>query len=322
MCNSHRLLRNVVVLLCSAGLSRPRTVALSEVPTTEQSLMSTDAFPPILLTGATGKTGRAVAAALRVAGIPHRLGVRRPHAPNSVLFDWNDPRTFRAAMVGTRSLYLVKPPLGPAPVVASLLAQAPDLQRVVLLSEMGREQKPSTDPERAVELLVEAGPWASTILRPSWFLQNWEPGSDWGDQLQRSGRIVVPSADAGFALVDVRDVADVVVAALADDNGLGGLTLTGPESITLAALAERIGAATGRIIRHTSPTLAAAAQFRVDAGWSPGLLSYWADIESDAAAGVCSAVHGDLARVLGRDPRTIDQYVAENAGHWSDRPRN
>lgn len=282
--------------------------------------MNLASVPPILITGATGKTGRAIAAALDAAGIPYRLGVRRPRDPHTVRFDWNDPSTWPPAMAGTRALYLVKPPVDPAPAVARLLANAPDLRCVVLLSEMGRELKPSTDPERAVELLVEGGAWASTILRPSWFLQNWEPGSDWGDQLRRSGRIIVPSADAGFALVDVRDVADVAVAAFGDDDGLGGLTLTGPESITLTQLAERIGIATGRVVTHTSPTLTATAQVRVDAGWPSGLLRYWADIEADAAAGVCSAVHTDLARVLGREPRTIDQFVAEHAEYWSGRP--
>lgn len=272
---------------------------------------------PVLVLGAGGKTGNQVTVALGARGVVFRAGSRRPEGlPFGVRFDWADDSTWAPALDGVSALYLVKPPVEPIVPVRALLERASGLRQVVLLSEMGREHKPADDPERAVELLVESGPWETTILRPSWFLQNWSAEGAYGEQVRRHGTLVLPSGDAGLSLVDVRDVAEVAALALTAPSGLGGLTLTGSESVTAAELAARIGAAAGRPVRHVSPTLEESARRLREVGASEPMVRYLTDIEADAAAGVCATVHDDLPRMLGRAPRTIDAFVAEHAGYW------
>ncbi|MER7986160.1 SDR family NAD(P)-dependent oxidoreductase [Streptomyces noursei] len=271
----------------------------------------------ILVLGATGKTGRHVTDALRAAGVPPRVGVRRPAASHAVRFDWHEPSTWAPALDGVGAVYLVKPPIDPVPPITALLAQARDLRHVVLLSEMGRERKPADDPERAVELAVAGGCQEWTLLRPSWFLQNWGPDGTWGEQVRRTGEIVLPSGDARFSLVDARDVAEIAATALTAGSGLGALTLTGPESMPLSELASRIAAASGRPIRHVSPTLEESqAQLRAS-GAPEAWIRYLAGIEADAAAGVCAPIHDDLRRLLRREPRTVQEYVDEHACFWA-----
>ncbi|NBE49997.1 NAD(P)H-binding protein [Streptomyces boluensis] len=271
----------------------------------------------ILVLGATGKTGRHVTDALHAADVPHRVGVRRPAASHAVPFDWHDRSTWAPALAGARAVYLVKPPVDPVAPITALLEQAGDLRHVVLLSEMGREGKPADDPERAVELIVQGGRWDWTILRPSWFLQNWGPGGAWGEQVRRTGEIVLPSGDARFSLVDARDVAEIAAAALNAGSGLGALTLTGRESVPLSELASRISAASGRPIRHVSPTLTESLARLRASGAPQAWVRYLADLEADAAAGVCAPIHDDLRRLLRREPRTVQEYVDENADFWA-----
>lgn len=273
----------------------------------------------ILVLGATGKTGAHLTTALAEAGVDHVAGARRPDELGgpAVRFDWDDPSSWDAALRGVDALYLVKPPVEPVEPVHALLDRAHDVRHVVLLSEMGRAAKSADDPERAVELLVEGGPWQSTLLRPSWFVQNWGPGGGWGEEVRATGRIVLPGT-AGFSLVDARDVADVAAAALTSGAGLGCVTVTGPESITLSDLADRITVASGREVEHVSPTLAESRAALVAAGLPTPRIEYLMDLETDAAAGVVAPVHDDVRAVLGRLPRTVDAYVDEHASYWAE----
>src|SRR5690606_27283283 len=55
-----------------------------------------DMSGPVLVTGATGKTGRRLLAALRARGVPARAASRRP-GEGRVHFDWTDRGTWNAA---------------------------------------------------------------------------------------------------------------------------------------------------------------------------------------------------------------------------------
>jgi len=238
-------------------------------------------------------------------------GVRHRH------FDWRDEGTWDSALDRIEALYLVKPAVDPDGPVRRLLRRASGLGHVVLLSEMGRELKADEDPDRAVEHLVADGPWASTILRPSWFVQNWGPEGPWGEELRRTGRIVLPSGDAAFSLIDVRDVAEVAATALVRPLGLGALTLTGPESLTMTELAARIERVSGRPVAHLSPSLEECSRRRRDQHFPAGWRRYMDDLEADSAAGVCASVHPDVGEVLGRPARAVADYLEENAAFWS-----
>ncbi|MFC7585243.1 NAD(P)H-binding protein [Nonomuraea antimicrobica] len=124
----------------------------------------------ILVTGGTGKTGRRVAALLDRRGVPARVASRS----GSVRFDWTDETTWDPALAGVRAVYLVdSQDVGAAAEVRAFTerAVARGVDRLVLLSarvwaEMG-------DPAGlAVEKAVREAGVAWTILRPSWFAQN------------------------------------------------------------------------------------------------------------------------------------------------------
>ncbi|MFN3132427.1 SDR family oxidoreductase [Roseibium sp.] len=58
-----------------------------------------------------------------------------------------------------------------------------------------------------------------TILRPSWFMQNFSEGGFLDDVL--AGEVSAPDSGAGEPWVDLEDVADIAVAALLDDGHTG-----------------------------------------------------------------------------------------------------
>ncbi|MFT4008606.1 MAG: NAD(P)H-binding protein [Nocardioidaceae bacterium] len=276
----------------------------------------------VLVTGATGKTGAPLVSALAGRGAIVRAGVRHPRGQSrQVRFDWDDPLTWASAADGAGVVYLVKRPRDPAPALADFLDAVPWVRHVVLLSELGRDTKPDDDPERAAELAVDAAMAArggeATILRPSWFLDNFGPhGGGWADEVRDRGVIRIPCGAAPVSWVDVRDVVDVAVAAILGRRGLGGVEVTGGEALTVTDLAALISAASGRPVRHDDPPREEYVRGLVDAGMEPKRLAYLMDIVDDLASGHFARVSTDVERVLGRPPRTATDYVAENARFW------
>jgi uncharacterized protein YbjT (DUF2867 family) len=275
----------------------------------------------VLVTGATGKTGTELIAVLRRQGLEFVGGVRRivpERGYPQVVFDWDDPGGWAAALLGVESLYLVKPHRDPGPAITSLLAHAPFLRRVVLLSELGREAKPASDPERAAERALEnsAVPW--TILRPSWFFQNFNGVGGYGEPIRTRGELQLPSGRGRFSLVDTRDVAEAAFVALTTDDHQGlGVPLTGPEAFTMAGVADAISAAAGRRVEHRSAGLADYRAQLVARGVASARVEYLMDLNTDAAEGRFATVTDGVERMTGHAPRTLAEFVAENADYWS-----
>jgi uncharacterized protein YbjT (DUF2867 family) len=99
-----------------------------------------------------------------------------------------------------------------------------------------------------------------TVLRPSWFMQNFT-----GDHLVargvREGEIVTATGNGRVAFIDAADIAAVAGHALTDDIPHNTEhVLTGPEALSYADAAEILTRQTGRPVRHRSVPAEEAAQ--------------------------------------------------------------
>ena len=85
---------------------------------------------------------------------------------------------------------------------------------------------------------------AWTILRPNLFIQGYLA---FAGLIARDGILPAPAGGARVSVVDVRDNAAAAAAALTGSGHAGQTyTLTGPEALTHAEMAEQLGAAIGR----------------------------------------------------------------------------
>lgn len=188
---------------------------------------------------ATGKTGRRVAARLVAAG----HDVRPASRTSPTRFDWDDPSTWSAALDGASGLYLVPPEAGD---VTPFLAEVErsDVARVALLSARSPGQS-GDDHLPQVEAAVTAlsVPW--TIVRPSWFAQNFTEGVFVGGLAE--GTLRLPVGDGGEPFIDADDIAAVAVAALTEPGHEGRTyELSGPDVLTFGEAVATIAAASGR----------------------------------------------------------------------------
>jgi uncharacterized protein YbjT (DUF2867 family) len=267
----------------------------------------------ILVLGATGKTGRRVVERLRAAGADVRAAARRRA---DVRFDWDDVATHDAALRGADALYLVPPTLRTdfAEQVIAFVdrARAAGVRHVTFLSARGVDLAPAEIPPRAVELhLAGADDFSHAVLRPGWFMQNFTEGYF---RSAAEGAIFAPTGDGTETFVHADDIADAAAATLLDPEAHAGAgyTLTGPEALTFAQVAERIAAASGRPVRHMDVS-AEEWVAREVAGGMPedyARMLAWL-LDEHVRAGTGASVTDDVARATGHAPRSFDDFAAE-----------
>jgi uncharacterized protein YbjT (DUF2867 family) len=276
--------------------------------------MSTTENPgPILVIGATGKTGRKVVERLEARGVPVCAGSRSAQPP----FDWEDETTWAPALRGASAAYItyfpdLAIPGAPEAIEAlSAVALQNGVRRLVLLSGRGEEEA-----QKAEDILMASGAdW--TIVRCSWFSQNFSENF-WRDPIVE-GEFALPVGDVPEPFVDTDDIADVVVAALTEDGHVGELyELTGPRMLSFRQAIEEIAEATGREIRYVPVTMdeykAAMAEAEVpeDIVWLVGYLF------DEVLDGRNAHLADGVQRALGCEPKDFSQYAREAAasGVW------
>ncbi len=268
---------------------------------------------PILVIGATGKTGRRVAAKLEALGHNVRHGSRESKPP----FDWEAPETWAPALEGIRAAYVTYFPdlafPGGVEKVAALSAQANELgvERLVLLSGRGEHHA------KLGEEAVKAPHPHVTIVRSTWFAQNFSEGYLRDPIL--AGVLPMPGGAITDPIIDIDDVADVVVAALTEDGHVGETyEVTGPRLMGWADMAEELSRAIGRPIGHVPISFE---DFHANVASSGGdfVADVFTAIARETLDGRNEQVCDGVQRALGRPPRDFAEFAANaaKAGAWS-----
>ncbi|WP_242906654.1 NAD(P)H-binding protein [Actinomadura terrae] len=275
----------------------------------------------VLVTGATGKSGRRVARRLREEGVAVRAAARG----GEHFFDWTDRSTWDAALEGVQAVYIV--PLDGTALVRPFVERAVRLgvRRVVLASgrgidvpgyakDAGGMLEGLVDGETAVR---ESGlEW--TISRPGWFAQNFSEGF-FADAV-RAGELRLPGGAGAASFVDAEDIAAVVVAALTGGGHSGQVyELSGPRAVTLDEAAAAISEAAGRDVRYVPLSVEEYVAELVGQGWSPADAAAFADLIEPLREGKDEHVSDGVPRALGRPPRSFAEFAASTAaeGGWA-----
>jgi uncharacterized protein YbjT (DUF2867 family) len=268
---------------------------------------------PTLVLGANGKTGRRVAQRLRALGQPLRLGSRSGAPP----FEWNEPATWPDALRGVSAVYVSYQPDLAAPgaslAIGALTAQAvkAGVRRIVLLSGRGEPEA------QACEQIVRESGLEFTLLRASWFAQNFSEGH-FVDAIL-GGEVALPVADVGEPFVDADDIADAAVAALTDGRHVGQLyELTGPRLLTFSQAVDEIARASQRRLRFTRIPADAYRALLVQHGVPAPYVELIDYLFTEVLDGRNASVADGVSRALGRPARDFSAYARDAAasGVW------
>ncbi|MEM6365309.1 MAG: NmrA family NAD(P)-binding protein, partial [Planctomycetota bacterium] len=199
----------------------------------------------VLVLGGTGKTGRRIVRHLKDHAIPVRIGSRSASIP----FDWNNDATWDANLQGIHAVYIsYTPDLAIPGAVDSISAfvdkaKRAGVKKLVLLSGRGEAEA------QACEKIVLGSGIAATVVRASWFNQNFSEGAFFS--MVESGQITLPVGEVREPFVDVDDIAEVAFVALTQDGHDGEIyEVTGPRLMSFDDIASELSDATGRPIQY------------------------------------------------------------------------
>lgn len=198
----------------------------------------------IVVIGGTGKTGRRVVELLNQLGHNVTIGSRS----NTPAFDWDNPSTYSQVLKGMDRAYIVYYPdlavPGSKEAIAKLteVALQEGLEKVVLLSGKGEKEA------EACEQIVANSGLNYTLVRASWFNQNFSEGAFLDFVL--AGHVALPMPQAEIPFVDADDIAEVVTRVLLDDRYNGKtITVTGPRKMTFKEAVDTMANGIGRDIQ-------------------------------------------------------------------------
>lgn len=266
-----------------------------------------------LVLGGTGKTGRRIVNRLQASGIPYRIGSRSA----SPAFDWDNEASWDACLENVTAAYVNYSPDLAVPGATDAIQAFVDLakrrgvSRLVLLSGRGEEEA------QACERIVQESGMEWTIVRASWFNQNFSEGAF--IDMVHSGQITLPAGNTPEPFVDVDDIAEVAVAALTEPGHAGEVyEVTGPRLMTFADVASELSKATGREITYIDIPHEAFVAGLKDSG-APRIVVWMLDyLLSTVLDGRNAYVADGIQRALGRPPKDFAEYAREvaAAGQW------
>jgi uncharacterized protein YbjT (DUF2867 family) len=280
----------------------------------------------ILITGATGTTGREVVEELRRLGAkgvralvrdPARADFIREAGFETFAGDFDRPETLDAALKGVERALLLTPPsmqtFEHQRAFVEAAARA-GVRHVVKLSAFGAD---AGAPEGfgkwhgQAEDLLKASGLAWTMLRPNFFMQNLL-----GQAKQiASDRIIAQAVGDGRAsFIDTRDIAAVAARTLTEEGHAGQTyVLTGPEALSYTEVAAKLSEATGREIKYVPVSPAQFRETALAAGLPEWLVSGLERLNELFVSGEAAEVTDAVRRVGRKEPTTFDQFARDHA---------
>lgn len=282
---------------------------------------------PVLVTGATGNLGRAALRSLLAAGMPVRAAgtdLARLHEAypglDTARLDFQDPGTFEPALAGVSGLFLVRPPpisrVGPTLNALIDAADHAGVRHVVFSSVIGADTN-RVVPHHRVETHLHASGLSWTILRPGFFAQNLADA--YRTDIVRDDRIYLPAGRGRAAFIDVRDLGDVAAGVFTDPGAHrgAGYSLTGPQALNFDEVAAVLSRELDRPIRYQAAGVWAYLRHLRRKGLGVPQVLVQTVLHTGLRRGQADSVDPTLRELLGRPPRTLQQYVHEHRSTWT-----
>ncbi len=279
----------------------------------------------ILVTTA-GKVGSETVRLLRRREVSVRVLLRTPEnaaamsdlGADVVVGDLDSPASVDQAMEGVTSVVLVSPAVPAQELNVIDSARRAGVEHVVKATSKASADSPIARRRGQSEIeagLVAAG-LAHTLLRSNAYMQNvlaLAPAVD------RTGGFGSSAGAGRVGMVDARDVAAVAAEVADSPAGHAGKTywLTGPALITYAHVAETLSRVLGRAIAYRPGTFEQDKQAMMRAGLPEPLATMNAQALSLVAEGDAEWLSEDVTAVLGRPPRSFEQFATDYASAFS-----
>jgi uncharacterized protein YbjT (DUF2867 family) len=279
----------------------------------------------ILITGATGTVGSEVVKRLTAEGAQVRAITRDPAKADIIRLpqvevvkgDFEDADSIRRACTGVDRAFLLTNSTERAEeqqTTFTHIAQQSGVRHIVKLSQLHADASSLGRFLRyhaAVEAAIRASGLTFTFLRPNLFMQGL---LSFRQSIQQKKAFFAAAGNERISAVDIRDIADVAVAALTTSQHDDKIySLTGPDGLTFAEMAHQLSIAVGHTVTFVDvppeSMRTALAGIGFPSWQADGLLEEFAMYRRGEAAEVEPGVN----QALGRPPRSFNEFAHDYA---------
>ena len=280
----------------------------------------------ILVTGSPGNIGTPLAQHLLRQGRKIRLMVRNPkkqdpavtdmqaHGAEIVQGDFADPGSLGHCFTGVESAFLLVPVALETTEWKGNFVRAAEqngVDRIVNLSVSGASSTTPIDLFRMhweAEQTLESSGIAWTHLQPTdlarFNIRSILP------TVEEQGAFYSSIGQGRVALVDEEDVAEVAVAALTENGHEGKkYVLTGPKAVSYPEIADALANKLGKAVKYVDVDPAQAKKAMVAAGLPDWVADFINGLRELERGGGTSGPTGEIQRLLGRAPRTLEESI-------------
>lgn len=279
----------------------------------------------ILVTGATGNVGRPLVGLLVEASVPFKAFVRDPERARDLLGpgvelvrgDFAESATLEAALEGVEVMFLLNgdPELEGRAIDVAIWSR---VRRVVKQSALADRLEPPSF-HRRIELKLERSGLGYTHLRPNAFMQTL--GGYLPALIDDGGTFRLPAGEGRVGWVDVRDIAAVAFHVLTEEGHERRVyPITGPESLSMAEVADKVSGVMGRRVHYENVPLALVHQIMVERGLPARFATFLVGFYAAVREGNHDLVTDTVAEVTGRQPYTFDSFVREHDDAFGGSP--
>jgi len=271
----------------------------------------------ILITGATGKTGGEV-----LIRNPDKAEELNTLGAELVFGDIADKVFLSRALSGIDKAFLVMPNDEQQLILEKQftdVAVTAGVQHLVYLSSLEsvpESKNPITQNHVAAENHIRESGLTWTIMRPTFFMQNFET---YAPRIKEAGQIVMPVGNGTVSATDLRDVGEVIRETLTKTGHENkSYDLTGPELLTFAEIAERFSKILGAPVEFVDQPMEEFAELLRTIGLSEWRVDAVCKELEAIGAGVVDHTTDTIEELLGRPPFSLEQYITDHLSLFRD----
>ena len=286
----------------------------------------------VLITGATGSTGKNATKKLLELKIPVRALVHKKDARSEQLStqgveivegDLSDFDSVSPALKGITSAYFVYPIRVPGVLEATAsFAQAAideGVGFIVNMSQISARRVAKSHASRdhwIAERLFDRSGIPVAHLRPTFFAEWLMYGANF---IKQQNQLVLPFGEARYAPIAAEDIGRVVASILADPVGHAGQSypLFGPKELTQFEVAGILSEVLGRKITYVPMEIEAFKGVLKDLGHTPHFIQHVSAVAQDCRDGIFSGTNDLVEKLTGQKPLQMVDYIVKNKALFS-----
>ena len=273
----------------------------------------------ILVVGASGTIGSELVRLLKAEGHNVRETTSRRDQTTKAYLDVRTGEGIKAAFEGIERAFLLSPAgfADQQKVLSPLIQEAKrrGLKKVVLMTAMGVNANEES-PLRKAEVELEKSGLNYNILRPNWFMQNFN--TFWLETILKQNKILLPAGQAKTSFIDGRDISAVAAKLLTTEAFANrAFDLTGSEALDHDEVASLIAKASGKPVKYEEITPEAFKAGLVGAGLPEDYANVMLMIISFLREGYAARVEPSVKEILGREPLKFERYANDFKKAWA-----